>query len=84
MDLAKPIADGLVVGRAENGALVLRDPRVSRRHARIVADGASWAIEDLGSANGTWIDGTRVARARLAAGQIVTLGDTLLRVVEAP
>jgi hypothetical protein len=78
------LADGLVVGRAENGALVLRDPRVSRRHARIVADGASWAIEDLGSANGTWIDGTRVARARLAAGQIVTLGDTLLRVVEAP
>jgi len=79
-----PLADGLVIGRGESCALVLRDPRVSRRHARIVADGAGWAIEDLGSANGSWIDGTRVERARLAGGQTVTLGDTLLRVVEAP
>ena len=79
-----PLADGLTLGRADDCGVVLRDPRVSRHHARILADGTTWAIEDTGSANGTWIDATRVDRARLAAGQTVTLGDTFLKVVEAP
>jgi hypothetical protein len=76
--------DGLRLGRAEDCEIVLRDPRVSRHHARVLADGTTWAIEDLGSANGTWIDATRVDRARLAAGQTVTLGDTFLKVAEEP
>ncbi|HTW85482.1 MAG TPA: FhaA domain-containing protein [Candidatus Sulfotelmatobacter sp.] len=76
------LGDGMTLGRGEDCGLVLRDPRVSRRHAKIVADGAGWAIEDLRSSNGTWIEGTRVARARLVDGQTVTLGDTLLRVVD--
>lgn len=77
-----PVDDGLSLGRAEENAAVLRDPRVSRRHARIVADGDGWTIEDLDSSNGTYVDGARVRRARLARGQTITLGDTSLKVVE--
>jgi hypothetical protein len=77
------LAEGLTIGRAEENGFVVRDPRVSRRHARIVADGDGWAVEDLGSSNGTFLDGVAVRRARLERGQTLTIGDTSLRVGEA-
>jgi len=61
----------------------VRDGRASRFHARIVADGAEWFVEDTGSSNGTFIDGTRVTRAPLGAGAILTVGDTSLRIADA-
>lgn len=78
-----PLADGLTLGRGDDNAVVVRDPRASRRHARIVADGNDFAIEDAGSSNGTFVDGAQVRRSRLQSGQTVTIGDTLLKVVEA-
>lgn len=77
-----PLGDGLTIGRATDNLLVLRDARASRHHARIVADGTGWSVEDTGSSNGIFIDGARVRRARLDRGQILTVGDTLLAVVE--
>jgi len=56
----------------------------SRHHARIVADGTGWSVEDAGSANGTFVDGAQVRRSRLDRGQILTVGDTPLRVVDSP
>lgn len=76
------LADGLSLGRSEDCTVVVRDPRASRRHARIVAEQAGWVVEDTGSSNGTFVDGAQVRRARLAGGQTLTIGDTLLRVVE--
>ena len=78
------LADGLTIGRAEESAVVVRDARASRRHAHIIADGTGWSVEDDGSANGTFVDGAQVRRARLDRGQIVTIGDTPLRIVDAP
>jgi pSer/pThr/pTyr-binding forkhead associated (FHA) protein len=78
-----PLVEPLTLGRAEDNLLVIRDPRVSRAHARIVADGDGWAVEDAGSSNGTFVDGAQVRRARLERGQTLTLGDTSLRVVAA-
>jgi hypothetical protein len=72
---------GLTLGRAEDNAAIVGDSRVSRHHARIVADGDGLAIEDLDSSNGTFVNGEAVRRARLAAGALVTLGDTTLTVV---
>ena len=69
-------------GSSDNG-VVVRDGRASRRHARITADGSSWYVEDTGSSNGTYVDGTKVDRLRLEDGAILTIGDTPLRVVEA-
>lgn len=77
------LADGLTIGRAGENAVVVRDARASRQHARIVADGTGWTVEDAGSANGTFVDGAQVRRARLDRGQILTIGDTPLRVVDA-
>ena len=77
-----PLADGITVGRGADNTVALRDARVSRRHARIVADDDGWAIEDASSANGTFIDGVRVERARLKGGQTLTVGDTSLAVME--
>ncbi|HTJ26904.1 MAG TPA: FhaA domain-containing protein [Candidatus Limnocylindria bacterium] len=76
------LADGLTIGRAPDNAIVVRDPRVSRRHARILAERDGWAVEDAGSSNGTFVEGARVRRARLELGQTVTVGDTPLRVTE--
>ena len=50
--------DGVVLGRgAIAGTSIVDDGLMSRRHARVVFDGSSWIVEDLGSTNGTWIDG---------------------------
>ncbi len=79
------LRDGLRLGRAPDNDVVLADRRVSRRHARIAADDAAAAagffIEDLGSSNGTFVDGRRVTRAPLDRGATITLGDTQLTVV---
>lgn len=77
------LADGLTLGRADDNAIVVRDGRASRRHARIVADGTGWSVEDTGSSNGTFVDGAQVRRSRLDRGQTLTIGDTPLRVVDA-
>jgi len=79
-----PLSDGLTIGRSGESGVVVHDGRVSRRHARIVADGTGWSVEDTGSANGTFVDGAQVRRSRLDHGQVLTVGDTPLRVVDAP
>lgn len=77
------LADGLTLGRGDDNGLVVRDARASRRHAAIRAAGGGWVVEDAGSSNGTYVDGVQVQRARLDAGQTLTVGDTSLRVVQA-
>jgi len=64
----------LGLGRGADNLFVLDDPGVSRHHARIVASDRGWAIEDLGSSNGTWVNGQRVARAFLRNGDCIRLG----------
>src|SRR5207244_1031419 len=50
----------LVLGRENAGGLALPDDRVSREHVSIQFDGGKWRIEDLGSRNGTFVDGDRI------------------------
>ena len=71
--------DALVVGRDEQCELVLSDARVSRRHARIEshADGRT-SLHDLGSGNGTWVNGERVESLELTGNEQIQLGDTVL------
>jgi hypothetical protein len=51
----------ITIGRAEDSTLVITDDYSSARHARLVARGGQWFVEDLGSTNGTYLDRTRVS-----------------------
>ena len=62
------------VGRAPSCQLVLGDDSVSRVHALIVRDGRRFELIDLDSTNGTLVNGRRVARAHVRAGDRLTLG----------
>lgn len=71
-------AHGIVVGRGQEADLVVDDPAVSRRHARVAAGpGGGFHIEDLGSANGTFVAGRRVKLAPLSSGDAIQLGPEL-------
>ena len=63
----------LGLGREPDNHFVLADPEVSRYHARLVPSGDGWAIEDLGSSNGTRVNGRRVSRALLRDGDRIRL-----------
>ena len=65
-----------VLGRSQDADVQIEDPNVSRRHAEIVRDGATFWIVDLGSTNGIEIDGRRVQRAQLEDGTAFTIGET--------
>ena len=66
--------DSVMVGRDRSCAIVLAHPAVSRRHARITLSGTSWLLEDLKSANGTYVNNTRVEKAKLKPGDVVRFG----------
>ncbi len=63
------------IGRDPECALRLHSSRVSRRHAEIVIEEGQWWIVDLGSTNGTFVDGVRITRALLQGEATLTIGD---------
>ncbi|XXY46125.1 sigma 54-interacting transcriptional regulator [Sorangium sp. So ce269] len=70
----------LVVGRAPPAALWIDDRTLSREHARFLLSNGRVSVDDLGSKNGTFLDGRRVSRARIAIGDEVVLGSVAVRV----
>src|SRR6476661_1537792 len=69
----------LELGRGTEGAGKLDDGRVSRRHATVAYDGERFTVTDLGSQNGTFVDGERVGeRATVPLHRVVRVGDSLL------
>lgn len=65
----------ILVGRAPSADVRIDDPRVSRLHARIEMRDDGVYVEDLGSRNGTFVDGAPVASSRqLASGAEITIG----------
>ena len=67
-----------LLGRTDDSLVALADRLASRSHAAILFDAATadWRLEDLGSRNGTWLDGVRVASARLTEGSVIRVGTT--------
>jgi hypothetical protein len=68
-----------MIGRAENAHVSLPDPGISRLHARILREGDDFVVEDLGSTNGTEVNGQLIKRRRLADGDRVRLGNSTLQ-----
>jgi pSer/pThr/pTyr-binding forkhead associated (FHA) protein len=73
------LSSPVTVGRGGDADLVLADELVSRRHARVSRSGAAAVVEDLGSRNGTFVNGNEVhGPTRLAPGDQLQLGVTLV------
>ena len=76
-----PLGEPLVLGRDPGVELVLADVQVSRRHARISPKGAGAVVEDLGSSNGTFVNGAQLHAPALAGpGDDVLLGVTVVEI----
>ncbi len=69
------------VGRSEENDIVINDPNVSRRHARLVRSENGFVVEDLGSTNGTLLDGAPIERERIESGDELTFGGINARFV---
>ena len=68
----------ITIGRDVNNEVVINDAEVSRKHARIIIQGDSYVLEDLGSTNGTSIDGQRLTGPHiLSLGQKISLGENV-------
>lgn len=66
----------IVVGRLSSVDVVLSDPNVSRRHAEIRRDGPAWVLVDLGSTNGTYVNGRQVSEHSLDDGDRLSFGSS--------
>jgi hypothetical protein len=72
----------LVLGRSRYCDVTLKNATVSRTHAELRRLEDGWSVRDLGSSNGTWIDGRLVAGTeRVAPGQQIALGDCPVRLL---
>ncbi len=74
----QPLVGGTVsIGRASDCSIPIKDRYLSRKHAELVASGHDWVLKDLGSANGTYLNGVRVEHdSPLSNGDRIRLGDT--------
>jgi adenylate cyclase len=77
-----PPGRSVVVGRGLGTDIPIYDPTISRRHAELIARGDTVEVRDLGSSNGTCINGSRIATGRLTANDSVTFAKVTYKVRE--
>jgi hypothetical protein len=76
--------DQMTIGRDSTNEITINDAEISRRHARLTFQGGKYVLEDLGSTNGTFVNGQRLAGPRvLKAGEVVSFGEQIVLVFEA-
>ncbi|WP_077370026.1 FHA domain-containing protein [Anaerosalibacter sp. Marseille-P3206] len=69
------LEEDITIGRSKNNTITIKDPYISKNHLSIVKDEGDYYLEDLGSANGTYINGDRVMDVvRLKNGDTIRLG----------
>jgi hypothetical protein len=78
--------DGLIIGRQGGGADVqVEDRSVSKKHCRLFSDGVSWFLEDMGSVNGTVVDGNKIGAAiPLQSGLIFSISKHRFEILRVP
>ena len=71
----------IIIGRSSELDLVLVEDMVSRKHAKISTDGGQISIQDLGSTNGTFVNGEKIKKARLNEGDRILVGTSIIKLV---
>lgn len=67
----------ITIGKANDNEYVVNDPSVSRHHARLTyEEEGHWILEDLGSTNGTFVNGIQIARKQVTSKDVIKLGDS--------
>jgi len=72
----------IVIGRSSELDMVLVEDMVSRKHAKIMIASGAITIEDLGSTNGTFVNGEKVKQARLKEGDRILIGTSILKLIQ--
>lgn len=73
------MGEAVTIGRLPECTVQLNDPNASRRHAQVRRQGESYVVVDLGSTNGTKVNGVPVRQHRLVEGDAITIGMSTLR-----
>lgn len=76
-----PVNGEIVIGRSSELEMVLVEDMVSRKHARIVVTDGNIFLEDLGSTNGSFVNGERITKAQLSEGDRVLIGTSIIKLV---
>src|SRR5688572_20962850 len=71
----------VVIGRSSELDMVLVEDMVSRKHAKITVQNGKITIEDLGSTNGTFVNGEKIKQARLKEGDRILIGTSILKLI---
>ena len=75
--------DQIVIGRDSANGVAINDSEISRKHARLTFQGGKYVLEDLGSTNGTFVNGQRLAGpVVLRSGDVVSLGEQIVLMFE--
>jgi pSer/pThr/pTyr-binding forkhead associated (FHA) protein len=79
------IDDGeFVIGRSKRAQVILVDPTVSRRHAKLIRNRHEVTLEDLGSSNATFVNGRRIERCNVQVGDQVRIGGVNCAISSSP
>ncbi len=73
-----PVGGSMTIGRGAHCSLVIRDSAASRQHLEIRSAGNGWECRDLGSRNGTLVNGARISSCELDDGDTIKIGETVL------
>lgn len=74
----------LIIGRHGQCGLVLHDPEVSRHHLKIAPEENGWWSDDLGSTNGSFVNGQRINHQKIAPGDRIQIGQSILVIQKTP
>lgn len=76
--------DQLTIGRDSTNGVAINDAEISRKHSRLMFQGGKYVLEDLGSTNGTFVNGQRLAGpVVLKPGDVVSLGEQIVLMYDA-